>query len=318
MKIAVFGTAFVDIKGHPSDAYIPGRCNAGSVELLHGGVGRNVAEDIANAGLRPAFIGLVDDTDAGAAVLQRLRARGVDTAYVRAVRDGMGMWMVVFDHGGNKAAAISKRPDLRSILRILEEQGGEIVSRADSIALEIDMDREVVERVFALAEKHHKPVYAVVSNASAAAERRGFFRATHCLVCNQQEAGILFSEDYDGKTLEEMQRILSARVRGADIPRMVVTMGAQGAVYASADGEEGRCLAKKADVKDTAGAGDAFFAGVTIGLTCGKTMAVACEIGARLAASVVRTAENVCPRFLPGELGIEVGGPERGQIKTEP
>ena len=54
---------------------------------------------------------------------------------------------------------------------------------------------------------------------------------------------------------------------------MVVTMGAQGAVYATNDGEEGWCPAKKVDVKDTTGAGDAFFAGVTIGLTYGKTMA---------------------------------------------
>jgi pseudouridine kinase len=46
---------------------------------------------------------------------------------------------------------------------------------------------------------------------------------------------------------------------------MVVTMGAQGAVYATNDGEEGWCPAKKVDVKDTTGAGDAFFAGVTIG-----------------------------------------------------
>ena len=39
---------------------------------------------------------------------------------------------------------------------------------------------------------------------------------------------------------------------------MVVTMGAQGAVFATLDGEEGYCPAKKVDVKDTTGAGDIF------------------------------------------------------------
>ena len=101
------------------------------------------------------------------------------------------------------------------------------------------MDKEIVKKVFALAEKYHKPVYAVVSNMSIAVERRDFFRSTHCFVCNQQEAGILFSEDYDDKTPEEMQRLLAARIRSAQIPRMVVTMGAQGAVYATNDGEGG-------------------------------------------------------------------------------
>ena len=87
---------------------------------------------------------------------------------------------------------------------------------------------------------------------------------------------------------------------------MVVTMGAQGAVFATLDGEEGYCPAKKVDVKDTTGAGDAFFAGTVIGQTYGKTLAESCEIGSRLAASVICITENVCPRFRPLEFGLDV------------
>ena len=295
MGIVVLGAVFVDIKGYPSDVYIPGGRNAGRVEQMHGGVSRNIVEDIANVELQPTFIGLVDDTGAGADVVRKLKAHKVNTDYIRVTKDGMGTWLAIFDNGGDVVAAISKRPDLRPILSILEEQGDEIISRADSIAFEIDMDKEIVKKVFALAEKYHKPVYAVVSNMSIAVERRDFFRSTHCFVCNQQEAGILFSEDYDDKTPEEMQRLLAARIRSAQIPRMVV----------------------KVDVKDTTGAGDAFFAGVTIGLTYGKTMAEACEIGTRLAASVICTSENVCPRFLPSEFGIDPSGLEREQLSLE-
>ena len=35
---------------------------------MHGGVSRNIVEDIANVELQPTFIGLVDDTGAGADV----------------------------------------------------------------------------------------------------------------------------------------------------------------------------------------------------------------------------------------------------------
>ena len=52
--------------------------------------------------------------------------------------------------------------------------------------------------------------------------------------------------------------MLISEARGAQIRRMVVTMGAQGAVFATLDGEEGYCPAKKVDVKDTTGAGDIF------------------------------------------------------------
>ena len=47
-----------------------------------------------------------------------------------------------------------------------------------------------------------------------------------------------------------------------------------------------------------------------MGLTYGKTLAEACRIGTRLAASVICTAENVCPRFLPEEFGLNVAAEE--------
>jgi pseudouridine kinase len=59
-------------------------------------------------------------------------------------------------------------------------------------------------------------------------------------------------------------------------------------------------------VKDTTGAGDAFCAGVAIGLTYGKTIAEACKIGTHLSASVIVTSESVCPRFRPAELGLDI------------
>ena len=48
MPIVVVGNVFVDFKGFPEGAFIPTGRNAGRVEIVHGGVGRNVAEDIAN------------------------------------------------------------------------------------------------------------------------------------------------------------------------------------------------------------------------------------------------------------------------------
>ena len=59
MGIVVIGAVFVDIKGYPLSTYIPGGRNSGRVEQVHGGVSRNIVEDIANVELRPTFVGLV-------------------------------------------------------------------------------------------------------------------------------------------------------------------------------------------------------------------------------------------------------------------
>ena len=103
-----------------------------------------------------------------------------------------------------------------------------------------------------------------------------------------------------------MVEIVSEKVQRAQIPSMIVTMGGAGAVYADKFGDKGFCPARKVDVKDTTGAGDSFCAGAAIGLTYGKSLAESCEIGSMLAASVIVTSENVCPRFLPRELGLDI------------
>ena len=306
MGIVVIGAIFVDIKGYPESTFIPTGRNVGRVDRIHGGVGRNVAEDIANCELRPTLISLVDESGTGVDVIRKLKNHKVNTEYIRTTRDGMGTWLAIFDNDGDVAASISKRPDLLPIADILDRHGDEIFRDADSIIIEIDLDKEVVKRTFKLAKKYDKRVYAVVSNMNIALERRDFLQSIDCFVCNIQEAGILFADNYAGKTVDEMIEIISEKVCAARIPSMIVTMGGEGAVYASMNGEKGFCPARKVEVKDTTGAGDSFCAGAAIGLTYGKSLAEACDIGARLAASVIITSENVCPRFLPRELGLDI------------
>ena len=164
---------------------------------------------------------------------------------------------------------------------------------------------DIIKKLVQLCEKHEKKMYGVVSNMNIAVGRRDLLQKFDCLICNQLEAGVFFSDDYSEKTPEEMEYILAERLKVANVPAMVVTMGGEGAVYAVANGEKGFCPAQKIQVKDTTGAGDAFCAGVSAGLTYGKTLGQAVEIGTRLAASVITSPENVCPRFLPEEFGIQ-------------
>ncbi len=304
MGIVVIGAAFVDIKGYPNGQYIPAGRNAGRVIQVHGGVSRNVVEDIANVELKPTYVSVVDHSGISTDVLEQLKRHKVNTGFVRRVEDGLGTWLAVFDHKGDVVGSISKRPDLSAIYDILVEHGDEIVSGADSVIVEIDMEPAILKEVFSLAEKYGKEIYAVVSNMSIAMERRDLLKKTACVVCNEQEAEILFSETYEGMDVQTQARIISDRINQARIRRIIVTLGERGAVYAEQGGSFGFCPAQETAVVDTTGAGDAFFAGAAIGLTYGKSLKEACVIGTRLAASVIATKENVCPRFLPEEFGL--------------
>jgi len=306
MGIVVIGSVFVDIKGFPDDVYSPAGRNAGRVEIVHGGVGRNVAEDIANVELRPTFVSMVDDTANGAEVLRKLRNHKVNTDYVITVPDGMGLWLAVFDNTGDLAGSISKRPKMEPMVELLDQKGDEIFRDCDSIVIEIDMDKEIVKRVFAYAAKYQKKVYAVVSNMVIASQRRDFLQSIDCFVCNLLEAGILFVDDFSALEPEDFVEVLYQKICKANIPSMVVTMGSRGAVYASQSGERGYFPPETVKVRDTSGAGDAFCAGVAIALTYGKTIRESVVIGTHLAASVITISESTCPRFLPSELGLNI------------
>jgi len=313
VSIVVVGAVMLDIKGYPLTQFNPAGRNDGRVKQVHGGVSRNVAEDIGNVELRPLFISTVDDTGTGEDILRKLRKHKVNVDYVTRVPDGMGTWLAIFDNTGDVAASISRRPDLSPVLDTLEVHGDRIFREADSICLEIDMEVPIIKKIFELAQKYDRKVYAVVSNMSIALERRDLIKQADCIVCNEQEAGLFFSGELGEGSPEELAARLADRVSRSRIPGMVVTLGGRGAVYARPEGEYGYCPPARVDVVDTTGAGDAFFAGVVIGLTYGKTLGEACDIGTRMAASVIATKENVCPRFLPEEFDLH---PEQFQAEN--
>ena len=304
MGIVVFGATFVDIKGYPTAQYIPAGRNVGRVIQEHGGVSRNVVEDIANLELKPTFVTVLDNSGTSSDVLEKLKKHNINTDYIVRTDDGLGTWLAIFDNNGDVIASISKRPNLDAISEVLDAHGDEIFADADSIVVEIDMEVPLLKKIFALAEKYQKDVYAVVSNMSIAMERRDLIMKVSCLVCNDQEAGLLFSEEYDAKDLDQMSELLAQRIKPAHIKKMVVTMGEMGAVYADLEGNYGTVPPQRVDVIDTTGAGDSFFAGVAAGLTYGKSLEESCIIGTRLASSVISTKENVIPRFLPEEFDL--------------
>ncbi len=306
MGIVVFGATFVDIKGYPFGRYVADGRNAGKVVEVHGGVSRNAVEDIANVELKPTYVSVMDYSGTSTEIINKLERHKVNTKYIRRTETGLGKWLALFDEEGDVVGSISQRPDLSEIAITLEQYGDEIFKDCDSVVVEIDMDSELLKKIFELAQKYEKKVYAIVSNMSIAMERRDLMMRTDCVVCNQEEAGLLFSEDYQDMHPEQLSEIIKEKVERAQYKRLVVTMGGQGAVYAERGGDYGIVPAQRTPVVDTTGCGDAFFSGVTIGLTYGKSLKESCQIGTRLASSVIATTENVCPRFLPSEFGLDL------------
>lgn len=301
MSIVVAGAVFVDIKGFPFGPLKTTGRNAGHIERVHGGVSRNIAVDLAQVGLRPVFVSLVDDTPDGADVKQKLEAQGVCTNFLFTVPDGMGTWLAIFNSDGDVYAEISKRPVLSPLKDKILENRKALFRGAESLLLEVDMDEEVIHTFYTLAEQEGVPVYAAVSNIEIAKARRDYIRRSACFVCNISEASDFFGEPLTAMSIDMLPAKTVELIRHEGLPAMVITLGEKGVVFASADGECGLLPACKVDPVDSTGAGDAFFAGTCAALSKGASLRDACRVGTRLAASAISVITSTCERFTDRE-----------------
>ena len=306
MDMVVVGVVFLDIKGFPFFKYDAVGTNLGNVLMTHGGVARNVAVNMANLGAEVEFVTMLDDDSLGREARLRLRGAGVKLTHAVSTPDkGMGMWLAVFNEKGDLAGSVSHMPDASPIERLFDEKGEEIIRICRGVALEIDLSEKVSERVFELAERFDKPVYAIVANMSVILRRPDFMARTACVILNEIEAGRLFGREIRALSPEETLEAVSEAAPAMGIRSIVVTMGARGAVYLDAEnGLRGVCPAVPCRVVDTTGAGDAFFSAVVESLARGMRLDDAVTCGARLASMTVSTSESTCPHVDEHFFGI--------------
>lgn len=107
MGIVVFGAVLMDIKGFPFGKYVTKGRNAGRVTEVHGGVSRNVVEDIANVELRPTFVSVLDESGMSQEVIDKLKRHKVNTKYIRRADNGLVKWLAIFNQDGDVVASIS-------------------------------------------------------------------------------------------------------------------------------------------------------------------------------------------------------------------
>ena len=294
----VVGVIFTDIKGFPLGSYYSKGRNVGRVEFVHGGVSRNIAENIAASGMPVTFVSMTEPGGIGREAVEQLDQCGVNTEFVLpAPQNGIGKWLVILDENGDVAGQISCPPDMKPLSDFVNVYGNAFVRDADQIVLEIDVGEETAERVLSLAEKYGKKVYAIVGNMSVLLKRQDLIRRTSCFVCNELEIGQLFEKDYLKTTAEQMSRLLRDEVLAHGYPSTVVTMGAQGCVYYDKECDEvGIVPAIPTDLVDSSGAGDAFLSGTVMGLSKELPLCEAVRIGTHLASLTIQSERSSCPK----------------------
>jgi ribokinase len=264
----------------------------GSDLVTHpGGKGANQAVAAARLGARTALLARVGDDAHGRLLLDSQRAAGVDTVGVLVGGAPTGVALITVDPSGDNSIVVSPGANGRLTPQDVATAGSLFhASRVVSAQLEIPLETvEEVVRSLAPGSRfvlNPSPPRRLPSEVLAACDP---------LIVNEHEAKVILGESAAGVSDEPADW---ARLLLAKGPRsVVITLGARGALVASASGEVARIAAVEVDAVDTTGAGDAFTAALAWRLGAGASLVEAAEYASRVGAAAVtrRGAQDSFP-----------------------
>ncbi|MFD5567282.1 ribokinase [Streptomyces cadmiisoli] len=280
--LLVVGSANADLVIGVERRPAAGETVLGSDLAVHpGGKGANQAVAAARLGARTALLARVGDDAYGRLLLDSQRAAGVDTVGVLVGGAPTGVALITVDPSGDNSIVVSPGAngrltpqDVRTAASLFQ------ASRVVSAQLEIPLET-VEETVRSLA-----PGSRFVLNPSPPRPLpTSLLAACDPLIVNEHEAKVLLGDATVGDDPAHWARLLLARG-----PRsVVVTLGAEGALVASAQGVT-HVPAVPVDAVDTTGAGDAFTAALAWRLGQGDELADAAAFAARVGAVAVTRA----------------------------
>jgi pseudouridine kinase len=273
--VVVVGGANVDIKARSTAVLVAATSNPGSVVRTPGGVGRNIAENLARLGSRVSLISTVGSDPDGDWLLHETAAAGVDVSPV--LRGGRtGRYVALLEADGTLVAGVSDMAATDAL--VPEVLDHDLIGSADLVVMDGNLPATTIDAVLALG------VRAVIDPVSVAKARRILpllrsSRPLFAITPNQDELAAL------GSTRE-------LRERGVEV--VWVRRGPAGSLLSTADGQT-TLEAPPATPVDVTGAGDAMLAAFCHRLLTGAGVEDAARYGHQAAALTVASPHTVRP-----------------------
>jgi pseudouridine kinase len=289
-EILCIGGAIIDRKYELHGPLVHGSSNPGHGVVTHGGVARNIAENLARLGVSVGLAAALGHDEKGKAILATLLERGVDTSPMIIMPDHpTGEYIAILEAGTRELAlAVVAMDDAEQSLAAALPSVLQNVNGARWVFADGNLPKHAMQHVINAAREQDflLAVDAVsVVKAMRLPERH---EGIDILFLNADEAAAILHADPSSPL--GLAKALAAR--GAQ--QVVVTAGSAGAFFVDAHGA-GHVLALKADVADVTGAGDCLVAATLWRLSCGDVLHDALRWGVLAAGLTVESTKSVRP-----------------------
>ena len=254
--VVVIGAANIDIGGTPYKPLIPGDSNPGVIKMSYGGVGRNIAHNLALLGVKVEFVTAAGDDTLGMEMMERCESIGMDTSLSVIVPDKTSsVYLFINDDEGEMELALSHVDIMKNITPEFIESISDVINSAAIVIADCNLTKDAFLK---LKEVCRVPLYIDTVSVSQADKIKGCLDGIDTLKPNLLEAEFLtdmiIDNEYD--CLEAARALIDQGVR-----RVFISMGPHGMFAADKDHA---LMADRypADVKCTTGAGDSAMAAI--------------------------------------------------------
>ncbi|PCR94932.1 ribokinase [Pseudomonas fluorescens] len=255
-----------------------------SFATVSGGKGANQAVAAARLGAQVSMIGCVGNDDYGVQLREALLAEQIDCQAVSVVEDSSGVALIVVDDNSQNAIVIVAGAN-GSMTPAVIDRFDAVLQAADVIICQLEIPDATVGHALKRGRELGKTVILNPAPASRPLPA-DWFASIDYLIPNESEAAALSGLPVD--SLQSAEKA-AARLISMGAGNVIVTLGAQGALFANAAGYQ-HFPAPKVKAVDTTAAGDTFVGGFAAALAAGKAEAEAIRFGQIAAALSVTRA----------------------------
>ena len=252
----VIGGSNMDIGGKSFDSLTFNDSNPGKVSFSHGGVGRNIAENLAKMDIKVHFITFLGDDEFGKDIIKKCKEIGIDmSSSLISDKASTPIYLYINNSNGDLALGINDTDIEKYITVDYIKEKLPIINGSKIVVADTNLSEEVLKF---LSDNCIPPLFIDPVSSAKVMKIKNILNKISILKPNKLEAEKLSGITI--KTEDDYKKVANILI-GKGLSKLFISLGDKGVFYADKN-EMLKLACKSIQVENTKGAGDAFTTGL--------------------------------------------------------
>lgn len=294
--VAVVGGVNVDIGGRSFGELVSGDSNPGAVTMSLGGVGRNIAHNLALLGTKVTLLTAFGEDVYGRRIADSCTELGIDMSHALRIPGATtSTYLYIAAPSGEMAMALSDMVVCQAITPAYLEEKLPVLQRAEAVVADANLPAQTLAY---LAAHCGSPLFCDPVSTTKAAKLLPILDKLHTLKPNRLEAELLTGMPV--KNQEDAAKAAAALLNKG-VRRVFLSMGGSG-VYAATRERQLWLPTLPGKIVNTTGCGDAFMAALVWAYLRSADLEQTALAGLAAGAIAMESEETICPAMSAGAL----------------